>query len=106
MYSTRCYSSRVIPQYAERSERTRRQMNLMNGPITIKSIAVCDTQPVTADGVRTLLTKNPDLEFRETIDSLGRALELMRHDPTDVVLVDKAFGIQAILEWVNDARQA
>ena len=76
----------------------------MNEINSTKTIAICDTQPVTAEGVRTLLASGDDLRFQQAPDSLARALDLLRSQPPDVLLVDKAFGIQAILEWLNQAR--
>jgi len=71
-----------------------------------RTVAVCDTQPVTAEGIRTLLADNPELRFLQSADSLPMALELAgRHTP-DVIMVDKAFGIQAVLEWLSEVRQA
>lgn len=69
-----------------------------------RTIAICDTQPVTAEGIRTLLASAADLRFQQAADSLARALELLRDQPPDVLLVDKAFGIQALLDWLNQAR--
>src|SRR5262245_48577481 len=69
-----------------------------------RSISVCDTQPVTAEGIRTLLGNTPELGFGEATDSLKRALEHVRNDRPDVLLLDKAFGIQAILDWLSDLR--
>jgi DNA-binding NarL/FixJ family response regulator len=69
-----------------------------------KTIAVCDTQPVTAEGIRTLLANYPDLEFQEASDSLGRARELVHQRAPNLLLIDKAFGIQAILEWLSETR--
>jgi two-component system nitrate/nitrite response regulator NarL len=69
-----------------------------------KTVAICDTQPVTAEGVRTLLSGCHDLGFLEAVDSLNRALELIRAAAPDVILVDKAFGIQAILDWLGQLR--
>jgi DNA-binding NarL/FixJ family response regulator len=43
-----------------------------------------------------------DLRFIEATDSLNRAMDLMRHSPPDVLLIDKAYGMQAILEWLGD----
>lgn len=71
-----------------------------------KTVLVCDTQPVTAEGVRTLLAGNPDLRFLQVAESLPSALELVRKQTPDVIVVDKAFGIQAVLEWLNDVRLA
>src|ERR1035438_6392225 len=71
-----------------------------------KTVIVCDTQPVTAEGIRTVLAGNPDLHFHQVADTLGSALELAHRLRPDVMVVDKAFGIQAILEWLNEIRQA
>ena len=71
-----------------------------------RTVVVCDTQPVTAEGIRTLLDGNFEVSFRQAMDSLASALELARRQPPDVMIVDKAFGIQAVLEWLNEVRLA
>ncbi len=68
----------------------------------VRTVAICDTQPVTAEGIRTLLAANSDLQYQQTTDSLARALEAVRRKGADVLVVDKAFGIQAILEWLSE----
>jgi len=68
---------------------------------SVKTVSICDTQPVTAEGIRILLSSCPDLKFLEGIDSLNAATELVRNAPPDVLIVDKAFGIQAILDWLG-----
>jgi DNA-binding NarL/FixJ family response regulator len=69
-----------------------------------KRISVCDTQPVTAEGVRTLLTGSADLRFAEVADSLASAQDLVERTSPDVLMIDKAFGMQAILEWLADLK--
>ena len=71
----------------------------MNGPqfSAIKKVSICDTQPVTAEGIRTLLAGSPDMMFADITDSLAQALDLVRRSSPDVLMIDKAFGIQAIL---------
>jgi DNA-binding NarL/FixJ family response regulator len=64
-------------------------------------VSVCDTQPATIEGVRTLLTSYPDLRFVEGTGTLNRAMEMARDHSAGVLLVDKAFGMQAILEWMT-----
>lgn len=78
----------------------------MNGPhfSPVKSVSVCDTQPVTAEGVRTLLGGSPDLAFAQASDSLAQAMDLVRRTSPDVLMLDKAFGIQAILEWLTELK--
>jgi two-component system, NarL family, nitrate/nitrite response regulator NarL len=70
----------------------------------VRTVSICDTQPVTAEGIRTLLSDCPDLKFEQATDSLSRAMEMLRESPPSVVVVDKAFGIQTILEWLTELR--
>ena len=69
---------------------------------TAKSIAVCDTQPVTAEGVRNLLRAIPDLKFLTALESLPQAAEVVRKQRPDVLILDKGFGIQAVLDWLAE----
>jgi two-component system nitrate/nitrite response regulator NarL len=80
----------------------------LNGPhfAPTKRVCVCDTQPVTAEGVRTLLGGSVDLVFAESTDSMAQATDLVRRTSPDVLMLDKAFGIQAILEWLTDLKTA
>jgi len=70
----------------------------------VKTVSVCDTQPVTAEGIRTLLGDNPNLQFAQATDSLARAKDLLRDSAPSVLMLDKAFGIQIVLEWLADVR--
>ena len=73
-----------------------------SAPVSVKSIAICDTQPVTVDGVRNLLRGIQDLKFVAACESLPQAAEAIRNQSPDVMIVDKSFGIQAILDWLTD----
>jgi two-component system nitrate/nitrite response regulator NarL len=72
----------------------------------ISTVSVCDTQPVTAEGIRTLLASSPDLAFSQGVDSLSQATDIIRHSPPGILLLDKAFGMQVILEWLTELRSA
>jgi DNA-binding NarL/FixJ family response regulator len=70
----------------------------------VRTVSICDTQPVTAEGIRTLLAGVQDLSFAQSCGSLKQASEMVRMNPPDVLMLDKAFGIQAILEWLTETR--
>src|SRR5665213_1507069 len=70
----------------------------------IKTVSVCDTQPVTAEGIRTLLNDMSGLRFDQGTDSLARARDILRDSAPSVLMLDKAFGIQIVLEWLADIR--
>ena len=67
-----------------------------------KCIAICDTQPVTAEGIRNLLIGVADLKFLAAPESLAQAADLIRSQSPDVMILDKGFGIQAILDWLSE----
>jgi two-component system, NarL family, nitrate/nitrite response regulator NarL len=67
-----------------------------------KTVAICETQPVTAEGVRGIIESCQDLEYVQWMDSLAAASEFLRRCPPDILIVDKAFGIQSLLEWLGD----
>jgi DNA-binding NarL/FixJ family response regulator len=69
-----------------------------------KTVVVCDTQPVTAEGMRTLLAAEGDLEFLASLNSLEAATQLVSVQPPDVVIVDKGFGMRTVLNWIHDLR--
>jgi DNA-binding NarL/FixJ family response regulator len=72
------------------------------GAQVAKSIAICDTQPVTAEGIRNLLRGVPDLKFLIAPESLPQAAEVVRKQRPDVLILDKGFGIQAVLDWLGE----
>jgi two-component system, NarL family, nitrate/nitrite response regulator NarL len=71
-----------------------------------KTVVVCDTQPITAEGLRTLLTAAGDLEFLASLNSLEMATQLVSARPPDLVIVDKGFGMRVVLDWIHDLKLA
>ncbi len=54
--------------------------------VATKLVAVCDTQPVMAEGIRTLLRDCPDLVFRESVNTLAQAEALIRQSGVEAIL--------------------
>jgi two-component system, NarL family, nitrate/nitrite response regulator NarL len=77
-----------------------------SGATRIKTVAVCDSQPVTVEGVRAILNPCPDLQLIGTACSLLSGMEMVRGHPPTVLLVDKAFGLQPVMEWIASLRTA
>ena len=76
----------------------------MNEDLAKKRIAVCDTQPITAQGLKNLLASSEDLELVEAMNSLESATAFVRAKTPDIVVVDKGFGMRAVLEWIHDLK--
>jgi DNA-binding NarL/FixJ family response regulator len=71
---------------------------------TTRTVAICCTQPVAAEGLRILLENSCDLHHLQTLDSLPWALEVVRRHPADLLVVDKGFGMGPICEWLCKVR--
>ncbi|MFN0104073.1 MAG: LuxR C-terminal-related transcriptional regulator [Bryobacteraceae bacterium] len=69
-----------------------------------KTIAVCESQPVTAEGLQAILNQSEEMTFLGRTETLQAASELVRQLRPDVCLIDKSLGIQAVMDWVPQAR--
>jgi two-component system nitrate/nitrite response regulator NarL len=71
----------------------------------MKTVGVCETQPVTAEGLRVLVESCADMKFLQATNSLAAGVEMVRLRHPDVVVIDKSFGVQAVLGWIADLRR-
>ncbi|MBM3738423.1 MAG: response regulator transcription factor [Acidobacteria bacterium] len=69
-----------------------------------KRVVVCDTQPLTAEGVRSSLATCADLEFVRAVFGLTEAKDVIRELIPDIILLDKSFGSPGILQWLFETR--
>src|SRR5260370_498002 len=69
-----------------------------------KTVAICDTQPITAEGLRSLLVSSPDLEFKQSLPSLESASSFLEAQSCDIAILDKGFGMRAVLDWIHDLK--
>ncbi len=70
-----------------------------------KKIGICDSQPVTIEGLQSLLRDCNDMEVVGTATSLYSGLELVKDHAPSIILIDKAFGLPAVMDWLADLRR-
>ncbi len=70
------------------------------------AVLLCETQPLTVEGIRALLSSTNDLRVTGVCESLALCREISRRQRPDVVLLDKALGMQVVLDWIQDMRLA
>lgn len=70
-----------------------------------RAVALVDTQPIAAEGLRSLLTHSPQFRYAGSVDSLSRAVELNRHGQPDLLVLDKSFGFQSLLLFLDALRE-
>jgi len=74
-------------------------------PPWVKNVLVCDAHPVTAAGVKALISGHQELRFADSVSSLQNALDVVRERQIDIVLMEKTFGWRAIEEFLAGLRQ-
>lgn len=67
-------------------------------------VGVCETQPLTSEGLRSLLANNGGFHFAGAVEQLERVEALLEHGRLRVLVIDKSFGVQVVLEWVAEHR--
>src|SRR5690349_11066725 len=75
-----------------------------NGMEMAKIVGICETQPVTAEGLKSLLRSSEEFECLEPVGNLQEGLDLALRRSPDVMVVDKAFGTEDILELLSRLR--
>jgi DNA-binding NarL/FixJ family response regulator len=68
------------------------------------TVGACETQPLTASGLASLLSENPRYEFVGAVTTLDEAAAMINTVSPRILIVDKAFGVQVVLEWVAARR--
>jgi two-component system, NarL family, nitrate/nitrite response regulator NarL len=71
---------------------------------TLEEIAICDTQAITIEGLRSILAQTEDLSLVDGVSTLDAATRMLRIAQPAVLIIDKTFGIQTVLEWMNSIR--
>jgi len=69
-----------------------------------KTVVICDTQPVAIEGLRALLAEHQELAVAGEATSLMAGMELVRNLSPTLLVVDKSFGLQPVIDWVGNAR--
>lgn len=70
------------------------------------TVGICETQPATVEGVRSFLSGSGEFQCKWAVGSLLLGMQLLRQQPVRVVLLDKALGLQGVIDTLNELRHA
>jgi DNA-binding NarL/FixJ family response regulator len=68
------------------------------------TVAICDTEPIAIEGVKALLNENRDLRLTAADISLLGSVEIVRQYGPGIMILDKAFGVHAIMDCLKRIR--
>ena len=69
-----------------------------------KTVAICDTEPIAIEGMRAILETCEDLRLAAAETSLLGGMEMVRQYGPAVIILDKTFGIHAIMDCLKRLR--
>jgi two-component system nitrate/nitrite response regulator NarL len=67
---------------------------------SIETVAVCDTEPIAVEGLRSLLGSGEGPRLIAAENSLADGMDAVRELRPGLLVVDKAFGIEAVIDWL------
>ena len=70
------------------------------------SVFLCDPQPIVQEGLKTILDGQENFELIGTAGTLEEAFSEIGHNPPNLAIVDRSFGIHNLLDWITRLRQA
>ena len=71
---------------------------------SVKTVGICDTQPMMIEGLESLLRQAEDIQVVGSATNLFSGLELVKTQAPSIVVIDKAFGLPSIMEWLANLR--
>jgi two-component system, NarL family, nitrate/nitrite response regulator NarL len=76
------------------------------GPTTAPkaTVLICETQPLTVEGIRAVLSATDDIRVTGVCENLTLCREIAKRQRPDIVLLDKALGMQVLMDWMQDLR--
>src|SRR6266446_2078782 len=72
----------------------------------METVAVCDTEPIAIEGLRSLLESVEGLRVVATETSLPHGMDVVRELKPSLLVVGKSFGIQQVLNLLKELRQS
>lgn len=71
---------------------------------TLKTVAICETQPATIEGLRSMLRECTDLKVVGSATNLLNGMDLVRDHTPSIIVIDKAFGLPAVMDCLASVR--
>jgi DNA-binding NarL/FixJ family response regulator len=71
----------------------------------IHTLLVSDTEPIAVEGLRNLLATGSEFQIVAALDSLPETLMAVQQLSPSVILLDKAFGVHAIMDCLQELRE-
>jgi len=72
----------------------------------VNTVAVCDTEPIATEGLRSLLESAENLRVVVAENTLMDGMDAVRELHPAILIVDKTFGQHAVIDWMQSMKDA
>ena len=72
----------------------------------MNTLAICDTAPIAIQGLRSLFESGDSLRVVASETSLADGMDAVRELEPSLLLVDKAFGLHAVMDLLKNLRES
>jgi two-component system nitrate/nitrite response regulator NarL len=77
---------------------------MIQSTLSVKSVAICDTEPIAIEGIRALLEQCEEFHLAAAETSLLGGIEMVRQHTPAIMILDKSFGINAVMDCLQRLR--
>jgi two-component system nitrate/nitrite response regulator NarL len=68
------------------------------------TVFACESQPIVLEGLAKILADCDDLEYIGSAGTLSDALEVLRAQHPDIILVDQTGGLKVVFQFISDVK--
>jgi len=68
-------------------------------------VCVCDPQPIVRHGLASVLDGSAQFAFADSTSTLSEALEQLNASSTGILVLDRSFGMHALMEGISDVQR-
>jgi DNA-binding NarL/FixJ family response regulator len=72
--------------------------------VNLVRVIACEAQPIVLEGLAKVLSEDAEFEYSGSASTLTAALDLVREQHPDVVLVDQSAGLKQVFQFVSDVK--
>jgi DNA-binding NarL/FixJ family response regulator len=67
-------------------------------------VFACEAQPIVLEGLAKVLSEHPEFNYTGSTSSLTEALDAVRQQHPDILLVDQSSGLKLVFQFVSDVK--
>jgi DNA-binding NarL/FixJ family response regulator len=68
------------------------------------TVFACESQPIVVEGLAKVLAECEDLEYAGAASNLSEALEAVRQQQPDILLIDQSPGLKVVFQFISDVK--